>query len=247
MSTYETAITDIKDGKEYIHGYSLHELAREKSFVATIYLLLRGELPTPEQEQMLNTIFTVAIDHGPGTASGQTARIVASTKSSLHTSVAAGILSMSERHGGAIEGAADFFVEYVEETDTDALAKKLKEAKVRVPGFGHSTLEHDGRSDVMFDMADKLGLSGKHTALAKRFHTSFDAVTSRPLPINVDGAMAAVLLDMYFSPTLMKGFFIIARVPGLVAQVHEEITDGPGLRRVNQDDIKYTGPSPRNL
>ena len=59
--------------------------------------------------------------------------------------------------------------------------------------------------------------------------------------------MAAILLDMGFDARLMKGFFIIARIPGLVAQVYEEMADDPGIRRLDQSDIQYTGPEHRSL
>jgi citryl-CoA lyase len=53
--------------------------------------------------------------------------------------------------------------------------------------------------------------------------------------------MAAVLLDMGFDDKIMKGIFIIARVPGLVAHVFEEATSGDGLRRLDEEDILYIG------
>ena len=43
------------------------------------------------------------------------------------------------------------------------------------------------------------------------------ASSGRKLPMNVDGAIAAVLADMGFEPASMNGLFMIARVPGLIA------------------------------
>jgi citrate synthase len=57
----------------------------------------------------------------------------------------------------------------------------------------------------------------------------------------MDGANAAILLDMGFEQKLIDGFFIIARTPGLVAQAFEEMTSGEGLRRVDESDIEYIG------
>ena len=108
---FKTAITNIQNEKESIRGYDLGELMQKKSFTETIFLVLKGKLPNKQETTMLDAMFVAAIDHGPGTASGQTARIVASAKNSMHTSLAAGILAMGERHGSAIEGAGKFFQE----------------------------------------------------------------------------------------------------------------------------------------
>ncbi|MEK7084394.1 MAG: citryl-CoA lyase [Patescibacteria group bacterium] len=244
---WNTAITDVQAEKECIRGYDLQELIQKKSFVETIFLLLRGELPNENETRMLNAIFTAAIDHGPGTASGMTVRIVAAAKNSLHTSVAAGILAMGERHGSSIEGAAKFFQEHIGEQDIESWIKKMKERKERVPGYGHAVLTHDRRADGMFTMARETGFYGRHCLFAVEVGEILNTASSKKLPMNVDGAMAAILSDMGFPWDIMKGFFIIARVPGLVAHAYEEMTEGDGLRRLAEDDVHYTGQKERSL
>jgi len=63
----------------------------------------------------------------------------------------------------------------------------------------------------------------------------------RKLPVNVDGAMAAVLLDIGIPPELGNPFFMIARVPGLVAHIHEEMTRERPMRRIHPSDHEYDG------
>ncbi|MEK7644338.1 MAG: citrate/2-methylcitrate synthase, partial [Patescibacteria group bacterium] len=47
---FQTAISDIRrDGTEIIRGYKLTDLIRGVSFTETIFLILKGELPTPAQ------------------------------------------------------------------------------------------------------------------------------------------------------------------------------------------------------
>lgn len=65
----------------------------------------------------------------------------------------------------------------------------------------------------------------------------------RSLPINVDGACAAVLHDLGFPPPMAKMLFIIGRVGGLTAQVMEELTRERPMRiRI---PVIYDGPAPR--
>lgn len=242
---WKTAITNVAGNKETIRGYNLTDLIEKKSFVETIFLLLKGELPNDKETKMLDALFTAAIDHGPGTASAMTARIVVSAKNSLHTAVAAGILAMGELHGSAIEGAAKFFQEHVTEKKIDQLVKELKERKARIAGYGHAVLTSDERSHALFATAKKIGFYGPHCRLAQAVEKSLTATSSKALPLNIDGAMAAILSDMGFAWPIMKGFFLIARVPGLVAQTYEEMTQAEGLRRLSNEEIDYIGPWPR--
>lgn len=69
--------------------------------------------------------------------------------------------------------------------------------------------------------------------------------TGRALPVNVDGAIAAVLVDLDIAPELANAFFIMARVPGLVAHIHEEGTRQRPVRLIDPADHDYDGPPPR--
>ncbi|MDO8509612.1 MAG: citrate/2-methylcitrate synthase, partial [bacterium] len=186
-------------------------------------------------------ILTSAIDHGTGTASAMTARIVASAKNSMHVSLAAGILAMGERHGGAIENAAKFFVDNKTNTNLNQTIKDLKDKKIRLSGFGHAVLVQDERSEILLKLAKKLGYFQDACRVAVTTEKEFNNISSKSLPLNIDGAMGAILVDMGFEPEMMKGVFITARLPGLVAHIYEETKSDTGLRRLSEDEIDYTG------
>lgn len=241
---WKTAISHVGEGKEIIRGYNLKELIEKKSFVEAIFLILRGELPNENQTRMMNALFTAAIDHGIGVSSAMTARTVASTGNSLHTALAAGILSMGTLHGSAIEDAAKFFQENINEK-ADVLVKEMKKKQKRIPGYGHKILSHDPRSEALFDVAKETHMYGKHCEFACAVHTALNDLSSKTLPLNVDGAMGAIISDMGFDWRVAKGFFIIGRVPGLVAHIHEEMIEDAGLRRLQEEDALYVGPGER--
>jgi citrate synthase len=52
---------------------------------------------------------------------------------------------------------------------------------------------------------------------------------------------------MDFPAELANAFFIMARVPGLVAHVYEEQTRMRPMRRINSGDHEYDGPPERKL
>ncbi len=241
---WSTAISHVTKDKELIRGYDLKDLIAKKSFVEVIFLVLKGELPTEQETRMMNALFTSVIDHGIGVASAVTARTVASTGNALHAALAAGILALGNLHGSAIEDAARFFQEN-KEGNPDELVRDLRAKKVRLAGYGHRVLDHDPRTDELFAIAKATGCFGKHCAFALEVHTALNAVSSKKLPLNVDGAMAAIISDMGFPWQMARGFFIIGRVPGLVAHITEEMTSGEGLRRLAADETEYTGSAER--
>ncbi len=226
----KTAICDILDNKETIRGYDLSELIKNKSFVETISLVLKGNLPNDKETKMLNSLFTAAIDHGMGTASTVASRAAASAGNSMQAALAAGILAMNKSHGAATEDAAKFFSENIQKKNVADMVRSLKEQKIRLPGFGHRILTHDYRSDSLFVVAKETGFYGQHCAFAEEVGVELNKISSKPLPLNIDGAMAAILLDMGFPWQMATGFFIIARVPGLVAHICEEMSGKTGLQ-----------------
>lgn len=245
---WSTSISHIKDGKELIRGYDLKELIRKKSFPEVIFLVLKGELPNEKETRMMNALFVAAIDHGIGVSSAMTARTVVSTGNSLHTALAAGILSMGTLHGSAIEDAAKFFQDNAtSEKDVRELVAKLKEQKIRIPGYGHKILDSDPRSEALFEIAKETGFYGKHCEFARKVHDALNEISSKKLPLNVDGAMGAIISDMGFDWRVAKGFFIIGRVPGLVGHIYEEMIGKNGLRRLAEEEAEYTGPPEREL
>mgnify|MGYP001773858777 CR=1 FL=1 len=69
----------------------------------------------------------------------------------------------------------------------------------------------------------------------------------KPIPINVDGVIAALILEMGFDPRMASAFFLISRTLGLVAHVYEETVRERPFRTVPEEDILYDGPPPRPL
>ncbi len=245
---FKTSISDIRrDGTEIIRGYKLTDLIEKKSFVETIFLILKGELPNPSHAKMMDAIFSAVIDHGPAVASALTARISASAKNDLHTSVAAGLLGLGGRHGVVIEPAMNFFYDNSNESDLAGLLQKMKEKKQYASGFGHKIFEVDPRTQALLKIAKETGIYGRYCEFAEKVETTLNSTSSKKLPLNADGAIAAILCDMGFDARVGDGIFVIARVPGLVSQVVEEITSGEGIRRIEPEEIEYIGAEERKV
>src|SRR5438045_8752624 len=122
----------------------------------------------------------------------------------------------------------------------------MKEAGERMPGFGHRYHTKDPRTARLFELAREAGVDGAHMQAARAVEKSF-ADAKKPLPINVDGAIGAILADLGMNPAAFNGIFMIARTPGLVPPVIKEQTREKPMRRIDPVNHGYDGPAPRDI
>lgn len=249
---WKTAITDIGPGKIRVRGYSITDIMEKLSYAETVYLILKGELPSKAEAALMNAILVSSIDHGASPPSVLGTRTVVSGGNSLNAAIAGGVLTIGDTHGGAIEQSAKILQELATKgDDLDRIASELvdwlKEQKMRMPGFGHRLHNVDPRTGKLFEIAERHGYKGKHIELCKAIEKALAEKLGKKLPINVDGAIAAVISDMGFDWRLGKGFFIISRVPGLLAHAYEEMTRERPMRKLGPPPFEYDGPGERGM
>ncbi len=124
------------------------------------------------------------------------------------------------------------------------IVDQARAVKKRLPGMGHRVHSVDPRTAVLFAMAHEEGVAGDGVL----FMEALDAAVRekiKPLPINIDGALAAILHDLGFPPAAGKLIFIVGRVAGLTAEVAEEYAREKPMRiRV---PVEYDGVPPRSM
>lgn len=254
--SWKTSITKVEPNKISVRGYALDQLIGKVGYAQMVYLLLKGELPSEKMGKMIEAILVSSVDHGTTPPSVLSAITVASTGAPLNSAIAAGVLSISRFHGGAIEECMHILKQGMdlirnEGMSNEESARKIIEdyraIKKRLSGFGHRIHTDDPRTKKLFNMAEELGIAGDFTKLAKAFVTMMKEITGKDLPLNVDGAIAALLCDMNFDPALANAFFITARIPGLVAHIYEETTRYKPMRKIHPTDVSYDGPVERSL
>jgi citrate synthase len=92
-----------------------------------------------------------------------------------------------------------------------------------VPGFGHPLHRPvDPRAERILELADARGVSGPHVALARALREAVAATWDKPLTLNVSLPIAAVMLDLGYSPAVVKAVPILARTASLLAHLAEE-------------------------
>src|SRR5213082_2505998 len=110
---WRTSLSKVEPNKILIRGYRVQDLIANCSFGDVIYLTFKGELPTANEGRMIEMIIVSSTDHSFLAPSIDAARFVASGGVPLQASVAAGIISLGDQHGGAIEQCARVIQESV--------------------------------------------------------------------------------------------------------------------------------------
>ena len=254
MEPWRTALVESRDGSIRIRGYDITDLMRDASFVDTIFLLQTGRIPKADERKLLDAILVSVADHGAGAPSCAAARLVASgNRQSLSAAIAAGVLAVGDEHGGAGEICMEAIASAVEEARRDGVpigevaaraVSRSRELRTRLPGLGHRVHSTDPRVAVLFQMAHDAGVAGEGVAYMVALEDAA-RLAIKPLPINVDGALAAVLHDLGFAPAAGMLIFIVGRVAGLAAEVAEEHTRERPMRiRI---PVNYDGEAKRDL
>jgi citrate synthase len=254
MDPWRTAIATSDQTHIWIRGYDVTALMMRAGFTDTIFLLHQGRLPNAGERRLLDAILVAVADHGAGAPSCATARLAASgNRQSLSAAIAAGILAIGDEHGGAGSACMEMIAAGIARAEREgisiaAAAKRMAEetrtAKRRLPGLGHRVHTTDPRTGILFGMAREAGVAGKGVEYLEALEREVSALI-KPLPINIDGALAAVLYDLGFPPAFGKLVFIIGRVAGLTAEVAEEYTREKAMRI--HIPVTYDGVPPREL
>jgi citrate synthase len=255
---WQTALTSIAPNKILIRGYPVDEMMGRLSFAEAVYLLLMGELPTPSIGRMFNAILVSSLDHGVTPPSTMAARNVATTGAPIKDCVAAGILAFGPHHGGDIESCMRFLDAGLAmvrggkklQDAANALVEECLGLKQTPSGFGHRFHTRDPRASRLFQMALELELEGEHVPMLRAIERAIEARKDRfgkPLPVNVDGAIAAISADLGFAYELGNAVFLVSRLPGLIAHAHEERTRQTPMRQIDPKAHDYDGSAERRL
>ncbi len=253
---WKTSITKIEPNKIQVRGYLIDEMMGKVSYAEMLYLILKGDMPSPEIGKMMETILVSSVDHGVTPPSTLTALTATSTGASLNAALATGILSINKHHGGAVEDCMNLCLEGVKRSKSENISindsaketvKKYTDSNKRLPGMGHRIHTKDPRTTKLFKIASELKLELDHVKFIKAIEEEFAKLKGKSIPINVDGAIGALLCDLGFQSELANAFFIIARMPGLLAHIMEERTREKPMRKIVPGEFEYDGPEDKTF
>ncbi|MSR07797.1 MAG: hypothetical protein EXR93_12145 [Gemmatimonadetes bacterium] len=218
---------------------------------AMLEALIGRPVRSPVTLAFADAVFTYTIDHGGQVSGAVTTMIAARAGKGLVESLAAGLLTVGPRFGGAVNAAAENWIRGVAGKES---AREFVEGMNRrselISGIGHRKYRvgvPDPRVKALSAFAKKLE---KHPHYD--FACAVEKVTTGKngkLILNVDGAIAALMLDILAEceessaeeltaltdAEFFNALFVIPRSVGFIAHFMEQKRNDEGLFRLADD------------
>jgi len=217
------------------------EFSREANFLYMIH----GREPSPAEARALDVSLILYAEH-EFNASTFAARVVCSTESDLHSSIAAAIGALKGRlHGGANE----MVMEQLHAAGTPETAEKwtldMLARKERIMGFGHRVYKTgDVRARILKVQARQAAEATGQTKLEQTAEV-IEKVMEREKKLlpNLDWPIGRLYHAMGLEVSLNTPIFVMSRVVGWSAHVIEQLNNN----RLIRPRARYTGPAVRTV
>jgi citrate synthase len=216
------------------------------SHAGNLLYLLTGSRPSDNAERLMDKDLILHAEHGTN-ASSFTARVVTSTRATLHAAVTAAVAALSgPAHGGAAEDVMRMAEEIGDPENAAEYVRRKRAAREPVTGFGHRVYRaEDPRARHMREGVKRLS----EEMGEPKWYRILEAVVEAMAPyarhgvnVNVDFYSGAIY-HLYGIPRdLFVPLFAVGRVPGWTAQVLEQVENNILIRPLTA----FNGPEPRD-
>lgn len=193
-----TSISKDEDGQVKILGEDLLDFSKNHSlgYIAAS-MFLGKKIKSKELEEFVNFVLKLLVDHGPYVSGAVNTIVTSRAGRDLVSSLASGILTIGPRFGGAINQAAENFIEGTESGKSASdFVEQFASQKKYIAGIGHRRYRIDMPDPRVSEITKYAeNLDGKYTKFAKEIEKVTVAKKGN-LILNIDGAVAAVMLDI---------------------------------------------------
>jgi len=256
-----STISDDRGDELLYAGIPISEVIRDGYSVGDVISLLWFKKRLPKYvTEFLELTLMITADHGPCVSGAHNTIVTAMAGKDITASVAAGVLTIGPRFGGAIDGAAKYF--------KDALARgltprqfvdEMKAKNINIPGIGHR-VKSVHNPDMRVNLLEEWAFANlpKHKLLD--FALEVEKITTAKknnLIFNVDGCIGVVFVDIMHSTGIyteaeiddiidsgtLNGLFVLGRTIGMIGHYLDQKRLHSGLYRHPWDEVLYMLPS----
>ncbi len=249
-----SSISKDVDGEIKILGEDLLPFANDNSFAKIAASLFLGKkIQSQDTEELVDFILKVSVDHGPYVSGALNTIVSARAGKDLVSSLATGLLTIGPRFGGALNEAARNWLSGVSSgTLPHDFVEDFAAKKIYIQGIGHKKYRidmPDPRVGELKTFSEKL-----EKKRFINFAVAVENITTEKkgnLILNVDGAIAALLLDYlsekegYSDEKLQElvdqeffnALFVLSRSVGFIAHFLDQKRLDEGLLRLSEDDV----------
>lgn len=225
-----------------------------ESFTATILQrILARDCVSQETVTFADIVFALLVDHGPHVSGAVNTMITTRAGRDMSSALATGVLTVGDRFGGAINGAAKIWFESVlRETTPEQVVADYSARRDYILGIGHkkySVYKPDPRVSALIEH----GKGALHETPYLDMALGIAELTSKKranLILNVDGVVSALFMDYLrekegfssneiaelFEVEFFNSLFLIPRSVGFVGNYLDQKRIDEGLFRLSDAD-----------
>jgi succinyl-CoA synthetase alpha subunit len=244
---------DVDDDVQLL-GRDLLTTVEGNTFASLALSMMLGEqVKSPQLISFADYTLRLLVDHGPYVSGALNTIVTARAGRDLVSSLAAGLLTIGPRFGGAINGAADAWLSGAADKLTPKqCVQKYGRRKQPIPGIGHKKY----RIDLPDPRVKALQKFAPKTHRYLDFALGVQSITVAKkgnLILNVDGTIAAVLLDLLETELgydykrlrelvdieFFNAFFVVSRTIGFTSHYLDQRRHDEGLLRLGGEEVAY--------
>lgn len=257
-------ISTISDdrGQELLYaGMPISDVFKEDIGIGGVMSLLwfRRRLPS-YASKFLEMVLMLTADHGPAVSGAMNTIITTRAGKDLISSLVSGLLTIGERFGGALDGAAKYFKEAFDKgLSPREFVDDMRKQNLLIPGIGHKVKSRNN-PDLRVELVKDYVVKNFPTHKLLDYALAVETVTTSKkdnLILNVDGCIAVCFVDLlrncgafsaeeaedYMKNGVLNGLFVLGRSIGLIAHYLDQKRLRTGLYRHPWDDITYLLPN----
>ncbi|ORE10066.1 ATP-citrate synthase [Rhizopus microsporus var. microsporus] len=260
-ASFVSTIVDDR-GQELLYaGMRITDVFKEDIGIGGVLSLLWFKRRLPDYAcKFIEMVLMLTADHGPAVSGAMNTIITTRAGKDLISSLVSGLLTIGERFGGALDGAATNFTKAYDSGMTPReFVTSMRKANKLIPGIGHkikSRTNPDMRVELVKDYVKK---HFPRTPILDYALKVEEITTSKKdnLILNVDGCIAVSFVDLlresgafnqdeaeeYMRIGTLNGLFVLGRSLGFIGHHLDQKRLKQGLYRHPWDDISYLLPS----
>jgi len=262
-ASFMTSICDER-GEELLYaGVPISRVLEEDMGVGGVLSLLWFQKRLPDYaNKFIEICLMLTADHGPAVSGAHNTIVCARAGKDLISSLVSGLLTIGDRFGGALDGAAQTFAEAVDKgLSPMQFVNEQRRLGNLIPGIGHrvkSINNPDKRVEILKKFAlDRTKFKQETPLLDYALKVEQITTSKKPnLILNVDGAIATIFVDILrqsgmftaqeaqeaIEIGMLNGLFVLGRSMGFIGHYLDQRRLKQGLYRHPWDDITYVLP-----
>ncbi|KAH6592709.1 hypothetical protein BASA61_004475 [Batrachochytrium salamandrivorans] len=248
-------------GQELLYaGMAISEVFKEEIGIGGVLSLLwfKRRLP-PYAGKFIEMVLMLTADHGPAVSGAHNTIVTARAGKDLISSLVSGLLTIGERFGGALDGAAQLFSQaYDQGLSPQEFVDSMRKKHQLILGIGHK-IKSRTNPDLRVSIVKEFVRDHFPTCDILNYAIEVEKITTSKkdnLILNVDGAVGVAFVDVlrscgafsrdeseeYIRIGTLNGLFVLGRSIGFIGHYLDQKRLKQGLYRHPWDDISYMTP-----